>query len=168
MSASGVQCGSMSGQFVGHIGAFHCPERNFFANEINECDLRGTIRRTLEDFFGRLQTFGEPMYWTILPKLAERAGQCRTIRRTLGHIGPFFRNWPNARVNIGQFVGHWGTARANVGQFVGHWGTAKKVSFHAGFTHSEPLQNSNGPKNGSHYDRLSWECMRSAKVCSFV
>ena len=85
MSASGVQCGSMSGQFVGHIGAFHCPERNFFANEINECDLRGTIRRTLEDFFGRLQTFGEPMYWTILPKLAERAGQCRTIRRTLGH-----------------------------------------------------------------------------------
>ena len=24
------------------------------------------------------------MYWTILPKLAERAGQCRTIRRTLG------------------------------------------------------------------------------------
>ena len=97
MSASGVQCGSMSGQFVGHIGAFHCPERNFFANEINECDLRGTIRRTLEDFFGRLQTFGEPMYWTILPKLAERAGQCRTIRRTLGHIGQFFRNWPNAR-----------------------------------------------------------------------
>ena len=91
MSASGVQCGSMSGQFVGHIGAFHCPERNFFANEINECDLRGTIRRTLEDFFGRLQTFGEPMYWTILPKLAERAGQCRTIRRTLGHIGQFFR-----------------------------------------------------------------------------
>ena len=74
----------------------------------------------------------------------------------------------NARVNVGRFVGHWGTARANVGQFVGHWGTAKKVSFHAGFTHSEPLQNSNGPKNGSHYDRLSWECMRSAKVCSFV
>ena len=23
-------------------------------------------------------------------------------------IGQFFRNWPNARVNVGQFVGHWG------------------------------------------------------------